>query len=118
MHGLGRGADSIGRCEVSTDRERARALLDLRLGENNSGAATVRGYLIALLRRLWIEEDGFSGKRPFGSSGWPHNIYVPMVKAGIVPGTLDEDGYLNNPFDYETADRLILSAIDELGQTS
>ena len=31
---------------------------------------TVKDYLKTLLHTLWDEEDGFSGKRPFGNSGW------------------------------------------------
>lgn len=88
-------------------------LLDLSLPENDSGASTVRGYLVALLAELWREEDGFSGKRPFGNSGWPYDIYVPMVRAGIVEGQLDEDGYAER-VDVPAADELILAAIQSL----
>lgn len=45
-------------------------ILDILMGENDAGALTVRDYLKALLRRLWLEQEGFSGKRPFGNSGW------------------------------------------------
>jgi Protein of unknwon function (DUF3310) len=53
--------------QVATLRERARArqVLDLDIGDNLSGATTVRGYLLA---KLWTEADDFKGKRPFGSS--------------------------------------------------
>lgn len=37
-----------------------------------------------------------------------------MIRAGIVPGTLDEDGYVDE-FDYRPADELILAAIASLG---
>jgi hypothetical protein len=89
-------------------------LLDLPLPDNDSGASTVRGYLVALLTELWREEDQFSGKRPFGTSGWQHDLYVPMVKAGIIAGRLDEDGDVED-VDTATADRLILAAIAALG---
>jgi hypothetical protein len=95
-------------------------VLDLALPENDSGESTVRGYLLALLRELWREEDGFSGKRPFGNSGWPYDIYGPMVRAGFVPGSLDEDGYVDD-FPAESrrvADSLIYSAIRSLGEVA
>lgn len=102
--------------QVATLRERARArqVLDLDIGDNPSGKTTVRGYLLALLAKLWTEVDDFSGKRPFGSSDWQCDVYVPMVKAGLIPGSLDEDGYLDE-IDYKVADALMLAAIAELG---
>lgn len=88
-------------------------LLDLPLPENDSGASTVRGYLVALLAELWREEECFSGKRPFGNSSWQYDIYVPMISAGIVEGRLDEDGYAEH-VDVPAADELILAAIQSL----
>jgi hypothetical protein len=94
--------------------EKARAALDLEIGANDSGASTVRGYLTALLTELWREEEGFSGGRPFGNSGWQYDIYKPLVAAGLVTGALDEDGYPDSVNDRE-ADALVLAAIAELG---
>ena len=94
-------------------------VLDLPLPENDSGASTVRGYLVALLTTLWREEEGFSGKRPFGNSSWQCDIYVPMIQAGMIEGTVDEDGYLDDlPLSSERkADGLILAAINALGDS-
>jgi hypothetical protein len=103
------------------DTARADRVLALPLGENAADAAdaaTVRGYLVELLRRLWVEGEGFSGKRPFGDSGWEYDLYEPLVKAGLVAGaTLDEDGFL---FDLSrdvrtAADALVELAIVRLG---
>lgn len=88
-------------------------LLDLPLPENDSGASTVRGYLVALLATLWREDECFSGKRPFGNSSWQYDIYEAMTKAGIVDGQLDEDGYVER-LDVPAADELILAAIQSL----
>ena len=90
-------------------------VLDLPLPENDSGASTVRGYLIALLTELWREEECFSGKRPFGNSSWQYDVYVPLIKAGIVDGALDEDGYIDR-CDDAAADQLVLGAIAALGE--
>jgi hypothetical protein len=92
-------------------------LLDLPLPENDSGASTVRGYLVALLATLWREEQGFSGKRPFGNSGWQYDLYVPMIEAGIVGGQIDEDGYVERA-DVVAADKFILAAIQSLAETA
>lgn len=82
--------------------------------ENNSaGAATIGEYLNLLLSTLWLEDEGFSAKRPFGDSSWKFEVYKAMIEAGFAIGTLDEDGYIEE-FKYEAevlADELILKAI-------
>jgi hypothetical protein len=55
---------------------------------------TIRDYLRTLLMTLWEEGDGFSGKRPFGNSGWEYDLYAPLVKGGFVAGKFNEDGYI------------------------
>lgn len=90
-------------------------LLALELPPNDSGATTVRGYLVELLAELWRTEDLFSGKRPFGNSGWQYDLYTPMVKAGLTPGHLDIDGYVED-MDTAEADALITAAIYSLGE--
>ena len=91
-----------------------RQVLDLELGPNDSGEATVRGYLLRLLRDVWNQQEGFDGKRPFGNSSWDYDLKVPMVKAGLVSGKLDSDGYVEQ-LDDRKADALILAAISSLG---
>lgn len=93
----------------------ARRLLGMRLPDNDADAATVRDYLTALLTTLWREEGDFYGKAPFGNSGWQYDIYLPMIRAGLVPGSVDDDGYVNDDFVAVDADTLILAAIAELG---
>ena len=101
---------------MSTTEPTPQQVLDLALPENDSGASTVRGYLVALLAELWREEEGFSGKRPFGNSSWQYDIYVPMIKAGIVDGSFDESGYYVMHVDAPAADKLILAAIQSLAE--
>lgn len=88
-------------------------ILDLPLPPNDASAATVRDYLIELLATLWREADLFSGKRPFGYSGWPYEVYPALVTAGYITGRLDEDGHVED-CDIVTADRLIDAAIRSL----
>jgi hypothetical protein len=72
-------------------------------------------YLYQLLQTLWIEGDSFSGKRPFGNSGWETDLIYALVDCGYIPGHLSvdsEDGYvLNAIYDKGQAERLILELI-------
>lgn len=96
-----------------TEGSDAAKLLNLPLPSNDADAPTVRDYLIALLREAWEQGENFC-KRPFGNSGWQYEIYAPMVKAGIVPGTIDSDGELDD-CDTRAADALMDKAIQALG---
>lgn len=88
-------------------------VLDLPMDENDADAATVRDYMKALLRAVLTETEGFSGKRPFGNSGWDWDMHKPLVRAGLVKGTLDADGYLD-AHDAEAADKMLLAAVNDL----
>jgi hypothetical protein len=88
---------------------------------NDASAATIRDYLITLLSDLWRDGEGFDSKRPFGNSCWESDLYVPLVKAGIVPGEIDEEeGWLNEISDVaeQEANRIIARAIQSLGAVS
>lgn len=98
--------------------ETARQILDLPLpAGNDADAATVRNYLIKLLTAVWRDNECFSGKRPFGNSGWDYDLYGPLVAAGLIGGRLDEDGYLED-VDDKAGDKLIFAAIAELGRAT
>ena len=86
-----------------------RSILDLPMQENDAAASTVRDYLQRLLRGVWIEGEGFDGKRPFGNSGWQDEVYKTLGKAGLIE--VDSDG---SPYNYEAAEELVLIAIDAL----
>lgn len=69
-------------------------ILDLPMKwEEDRNVKTVRDYLKKLLATLWEEEESFSGKRPFGNSGWRRDLETPLVLGGAVSGTIDEDGW-------------------------
>jgi hypothetical protein len=89
-------------------------LLDLELPENDAQAATVREYLQALLGIVWQAGDGIS---PWGNSGWHNDLYVPMMRAGMITGRLDDehDHYVLD-MDAEAGNRLILAAIRSFGR--
>lgn len=82
----------------------------------SSEPITVRQYFLALLRTLWMQEEAFSGKRPFGNSGWQMTFYTHLVKEGYLAGEVyEEDGvwYLES-YDEGEAWKLTLALIDAL----
>lgn len=85
--------------------------------ENDARAKTIGEYLEKLLLTLWDEEEMFSGKRPFGNSGWKWEIYTALVSTKVVNGKLDEYGYLAE-YDASMADdvvkNIILAVFNEL----
>lgn len=90
-------------------------MLDLPLRGEIEGATTIREYLCNLLLTLWEEGEGFSGKRPFGNSGWDYDLLEPLLKAGLIEGSIDEDGYVET-MDEKAGNALIHSAIKRLCQ--
>lgn len=87
-------------------------ILDLPMEENDAGAATIRDYLKALLKTLWREEEGFSGKRPFGNSGWSWDVYRALVKGGAIKGQIKDGDLIEH--DQDAGDKLIYEAIESL----
>ncbi len=69
------------------------AALEVRFDSDAGDNLTVRDYLRTLLMTLWEEQESFSGKRPFGNSGWEYEVLMPLAAAGFVDlGPLSEDG--------------------------
>jgi len=91
-----------------------RRVLDLPMREGNGAdAATVRDYLRKLLTDLWTRGESFSGKRPFGDSGWEYELYLPLLTAGLVRGKVDGEGDIDD-IDDAAAHELILVAIQAM----
>lgn len=86
-------------------------MLDLPMEENDADAKTLREYFHKLLETLMVEEEGFSGKRPFGNSGWGCEIVTTLVKHGAISGQLDDEGFLEDydEQDYKKAWRAMLN---------
>jgi len=85
-------------------------VLDFEYDRWDLGKCSIRHYLLELLRTVWTEEEGFSGKRPFGNSGWQWDVYSALVSGEFIEGELDSDGFLDS-FDKEEAEKLILNCI-------
>jgi hypothetical protein len=89
-------------------------VFDCPMQENDSGATTIKGYLKALLTQLWAEGEGFSGKRPFGNSGWEYDLYKALLAAGLVEGRVDPLYNDIISIDTKHANKLIFDAIKAL----
>lgn len=93
-------------------------ILDLEIEENDADAKTIREYLKTLLITVWEKEESFSGKRPFGNSGWKYDIYRTLATHKIIEAEadIDEDGDIVDiqRSEYSKADQLISEAIASL----
>lgn len=75
------------------------------------GEVPIREYLKRLLTDLWRKEESFNGKRPFGNSGWQLDVYAALARGGVISGTFDENGYLDD-VDEKAGEEMILKLID------
>lgn len=50
-----------------------------------AGVGSVRGLLYELLAKVWLEEEGFNGKRPWGESSWQYAVYQSIAEADLCP---------------------------------
>lgn len=50
---------------------------------------TISDYLKELLYTLISEGEGFSGKRPFGNSGWECDLASALVFGGAIKGEIE-----------------------------
>lgn len=71
-------------------------ILDYEYYFEDSDSNSLRQHLFELVMTLWLEGESFSGKRPFGNSGWEYDLMCPLVEMGVIPGEIDEDGYLQD----------------------
>ena len=95
--------------------DQLRDIRQVPMEDNDAGAATVGEYLSMLLHDVWKYDEGFNGKRPFGNSGWKHEIFEALAKADEITATEDEDGFFDD-YDRLHADALIYHAIELMGQ--
>ncbi len=123
----GQGTVTVDENEILAEAERrlsktrektiAQQVLDVELPDNDNGATTIRGFLVALAGRIWNEGEEFSGKRPFGNSDWDWDLVAPLVEAGFLTDVDfdDEEGYIVR-FDEAAYKTLIHDAITELSK--
>ena len=85
--------------------------LDARFDSAAGDNLTIRDYLHKLLWDLWAKGECFNSKRPFGNSGWECDLYTPLVAHGLVAGSVDEDGHIED-VDRQAADDLVFEMIN------
>lgn len=84
--------------------------LDMQFdAHDRSETMTFRAYFKELLTTLYSEGESFSGKRPFGNSGWDFGLTLGLVAIGAVAGDYDE-----GPDDEKVANQFIFDMIDAL----
>jgi hypothetical protein len=93
--------------------ENIKKALDFEFQDMDIGKTTPRKYLKALLFRLYDREEGFSGKRPFGNSGWRGNLAEPLIVCGVIEGLADEDGWYEpkSRHEYDNALKTLIAAL-------
>lgn len=91
--------------------------LDVPMVANDAGVDTVGQYLVALAKAAWGDAYGYEGiKRPFGNSGWKHEVYGSLARANLIERTIayqDED-YIEYDYDNDEAEKVILDVFDTL----
>lgn len=86
-------------------------ILDLPVTRHDLNASlSMRQYLERLFIKLWEEGDNFNAHRPWGNSGWKWDVYVTLIKHGVIPGKLDDDGYVEE-IDEELASAYMVDEI-------
>lgn len=76
--------------------------LDIRFVDPDSGDdMTIRAYFKRQLATLWEEGESFSGKRPFGNSGWEGYLEEPLVLYGFIGGEVTHGIYNEETRQYE-----------------
>lgn len=81
--------------------------------EDLGGIVTVGEFFSELLKTLWIEGEGFSGKRPFGNSGWDGDLIKCLITHKVIKGVIDEDGYIEK-YNNKDVDNIIIPLIESL----
>lgn len=89
------------------------AILNLPMQENDAEAETIRDYLCHLLLTVWEEQESFSGKRPFGNSGWDYDLMETLVRHAVINGVIHEEGWLDD-FDKDEGHVVINNCILEM----
>jgi len=90
-------------------------VLDLEMQPNDANVKTVRDYLKSLLKLVWLYDEEFDGKRPFGNSGWKSEIYETLALSELIESEIDHYGetYITDA-GVRDGDYLIGKAISDL----
>lgn len=94
-------------------------ILELKFESTDLGKEiSIKDFFKELLTTLFKEGECFSGKRPFGNSGWDYDLCVCLAQNGVIKGNhitiLDCTGFNGLDYDRKEAERKILELIKEL----
>lgn len=91
-------------------------ILELKFESTDLGKEmSIKDFFKELLTTLFKEGECFSGKRPFGNSGWDYDLCVCLAKNGVIEGKCSQYGDLEDwDYDSKEADSKILELIKEL----
>lgn len=95
------------------DRKLGQEVLATPMDRNDASANSVHEYLVALLATVWEQGSDFSGKRPFGNSGWEGELEKALLIHGLVEGAFDSHHDIEW-IDDQRANKLIALAIQAL----
>ena len=79
-------------------------------GLEESETVTLKQYFHMLLLKLWISEEVFDGRRPWGNSGWTYDVFVVLIKNGLIPGKIDNEGFVEE-VDVDEAKAFVITEI-------
>ena len=86
-------------------------VLDLKFESDDlDKEITIRNFFFELMKELWIEQECFNGKRPFGNSGWDGDLICCLIKNKLITGEIDDDGYLED-YNEDEASKFVLEKI-------
>lgn len=95
------------------DAERLRAAAGAQVRTEGVEPMTVAEFLRRVLSDFW-EDPEFDANRPYGASGWRYDVRAALIRAGVVEGSFDADGYVEQ-YDELAVDDVIKDLIDTLG---
>lgn len=76
---------SIASKDLPSTKPDYQKILNIKFKSNDlDRTLTIREFFIELLTELWEQEEGFSGKRPFGNGGWKRDVEKALIKAGVI----------------------------------
>jgi hypothetical protein len=85
---------------------------------------SIKDWWIEIMTALWDEQEGFSGKRPLGNSGWYGDPLYALIRDGLLKGSFKEEREFHNGewttyhevtnYDRDAYDKLMREAIASL----
>lgn len=89
-------------------------VLNIKFDSDPFGEISIKGYLLSLLKELWVKKDRFSGKRPFGDSGWEYELYECLAVNNVINADITEEDGAVHDYNKLEADVVILNCIEDL----